>query len=184
MFMPDMNAYEEMNASAMDALSPQQAATLTRQMIEDLVSKLDIALAGREEVAGVDTYHLQAAPKPDASSTSFMGIPGVKPGPADLWIDPDTWTPLKIHVSVTEDLSAMAAQMGIEEGDPSQLGTMEVTMDMVVTDIAYDVDIPDETFTFEPPVGAQKMQPESFGVPGGPGGASGAEATVPASGAP
>lgn len=71
--------------------------------IDKVLGAADIKLAGTEKVAGLDTYKLDVAPKPDAAEK--LGFPKamqmqagvlIKDAHLTVWVDKDRWIPLKV----------------------------------------------------------------------------------------
>lgn len=71
--------------------------------IDKVLGAADIKLAGTEKVAGLDAYKLDVAPKPDAAEK--LGFPKamqmqagvlIKDIHLTVWVDKDSWIPLKV----------------------------------------------------------------------------------------
>lgn len=99
----------------------QQDMQQIDKAVEEFLKNYDITPVGEEKIAGRDCRIVDLKPK------------GAAPfGKAKLWVDTETWLPLKQEMEIS----------GIKTS-------------MVYKNIQYNVDIPDSTFKFQIPPGAK-----------------------------
>lgn len=108
---------------ALNQLSPKQQAEKLLEMIQ---TSHDISEMGEEEIAGRDTYHLQAKVK-NGKTTLF--------GDQELWIDKENWMVLKM-ITTVGDMKAEVVYTNVNF-DP------EITAETFTLDLPDDVVIQD-----------------------------------------
>lgn len=95
-------------------------------MISKLLNETDVSLLGMEEIDGRPTYLLETSPKEEGEGIQLLD--GVK-----LWVDKETWMPLRY-------------EMYDSDGD--------LMMELEILDLEVNAGIPDSEFVFEVPEGA------------------------------
>lgn len=141
MYIPDQNMYMKVPLPETETMEPPpeilnaQLGKLVRQMLDTMT----FSYLGTEEVAGRKAYKLEAKPKDGQKSGENTFTEGMD-GPVTLWIDAERWT-------------VLGMEMATDGGNISWR----------CRQIEYDVDFPDDLFTFVPPAGAKSA--EEMGMP-------------------
>ncbi len=99
---------------------------MIREVLTEMKKSNEVTVKGKETIAGRKTIHLLLTPKADQIEESFLG------GNYELWIDEETYMPLKLKVS-----------------------TDEFATEMEYTHIEYNVNFDDSLFAFDIPEGAK-----------------------------
>jgi outer membrane lipoprotein-sorting protein len=126
MYMPSTNQFMETELPDLQSAGAAQTAAMTRQWVDEILKTNTITLGGIEEVAGRRTYQLNATPKSDA------GAAAEDAGGSTLWVDAETFYPLKLDMTV---------------------GPMHMTM--TTREVEYNPVVPADNFVLEPPPGAE-----------------------------
>jgi outer membrane lipoprotein-sorting protein len=109
-------------------------------MISELLNETEVSLLGMEEVDGRSAYMLETSPKEEGEGIQLLD--GMK-----LWVDKETWMPLRY-------------EMYDSGGD--------LMMELEIRDLEVNAGIPDSEFAFEVPEGAtvKTVDLDSFELPG------------------
>ncbi|MBE0448922.1 MAG: outer membrane lipoprotein-sorting protein [Actinobacteria bacterium] len=99
--------------------------------ITEFIAENDIEVMGAQKVAGRDCYEIKLNPK-EGSDAIF--------GKMKMWMDKETFMPLKIDIYEDEELIAST----------------------IYKDLKYNVDIPQDTFRFKIPAGAKVINADDF----------------------
>ncbi len=131
MYMPESKRYMKMNLSQFQAQrpSPEGMSAQLRDLVQQALDTMSFTYLGTEEVAGRKAYKLRAKPKAGMEDKSPFGG-----GEVTLWVDTERWEVL--------GMESRAEGMGFG---------------WKVKEIEYEVEIPDDLFTFTPPPDAQPL---------------------------
>lgn len=103
-------------------------------MLDRALSFTDAKLDGSEQVGTFNTYKLTLTPKADTGmANAALGLT------ATMWVDQATWTIVKLDVTTTQGSASYSAQT-----------------------LAFNKGVPDSTFTFSLPSGAQGVDLTMF----------------------
>jgi len=126
-YTPADNTYTEQTLPPFSD-APLGAADSLRKSVQELLRTTQVTYTPAETIAGRPTYRIHLTPKADQ--------PSPFPGPLTVWVDAETYLPLKMESS----------------GGPG--GQMVMT----VQSVDYNPTFPADVFTFTPPPGATRQE--------------------------